>query len=228
MKPSLPPTLGIFDPAAWIRTILQGVPTVGAPLVQAWSEYLSTVQQQRISSFMAYLEQDLKEISIRTTRTSIELQHRMDLLSQAVRKSTLTRSEKKRKILARIAVNGLFSDREFEEFENAIDTVDLLNDYDLRMLESMNRVGSGILLSSSFIDLFNEIPDAAKRRSQAVSSLMKLQYRGLISNADSGYGRFAPDNPAPAGDWQTIWSTKEFVIMPMGTELCRCIQGVNS
>ena len=89
----LPPiprtTTGSPDYPAWIRIILAGLPALpifgiefspGSMLAQAWSEYASSVQQERFHKFMQLFDEKLRSTNVRITRMDIDLKYRMDAL----------------------------------------------------------------------------------------------------------------------------------------------------
>ena len=98
-----------------------------------------------------------------------------------------------------------------ESYENAIDSVDTLNDDDLKMLEEIYKIHPQIMKSGMFIDILFEVADKKDRRGRAVAALMKLVSRGLITEHSmelQSFESFVHEDM----DWLDSWQGKGFII----------------
>ena len=169
-----------------LKTIAASFP-VAASFTQAWNEYESKVQHERIQKFFEDFKVELKMIKDRVKKAENYIKDSGEVPSQIERTVDKIRkelSDRKRKIYAHLLSNLVTTSGTltYDDKITFIDNLETLTDQDLTILSQFE--SDQQVRVSDFIKkpILKDIPEN-ERMSKLADSLSKLESRGLLSEA---------------------------------------------
>ncbi len=207
-----------------IRSIAAFAPPT-ACISQAWNEYESKKQSQRIEELFDLLKTEIKRVEERIQSVQdhiIKSGEIPTIIENTVDKIRREASKEKRGRYARLVANLIASGSNllYDEKLSYIETLDFLTDQDLHILAHF--APDQHILVDHFIK--NRILKDTTQEGigRLVSSLAKLESRGLIGETSPVEGAslayFGDDN-----SWDNRWRKKHFELLPQGRKFCQMV-----
>lgn len=202
-----------------LKTIAASFP-VAASFTQAWNEYESKVQHERIQKFFEDFKVELKMIKDRVKKAENYIKDSGEVPSQIERTVDKIRkelSDRKRKIYAHLLSNLVTTSGTltYDDKITFIDNLETLTDQDLTILSQFE--SDQQVRVSDFIKkpILKDIPEN-ERMSKLAVSLSKLESRGLISEAIGHADQGVMARTYDSLGWQEKFKDKYFELLPHG------------
>ena len=202
-----------------LKTIAASVP-VAASFAQAWSEYESKVQSERIQRFFDEFGRELNSIKDRVEKAEDYIKGSGEVPSQIERTVDKIRkevSDRKRNIYAHLLSNLVTTSGTltYDDKITFIDNLEALTDQDLTILSKFE--SDQQVLVSDFMKkpILKDIPEN-ERMSKLAVSLSKLESRGLISEAIGHADQGVMARIYDSLGWQEKFKDKYFELLPHG------------
>lgn len=202
-----------------LKTIAASFP-VAASFAQAWSEYESKVQFERIQRFFDDFGRELDSIKDRVEKAESYIKRSGEVPSQIERTVDRIRkevSDRKRKIYAHLLSNLVTASETviFDDKITFIDTLEALTDQDLTILsqfESEQQIRVSDFIKKPILKGISE----DERMSKLAVSFSKLESRGLISEAIGHADQGVMARTYDSLGWQEKFKDKYFELLPHG------------
>ncbi|MDH3353252.1 MAG: hypothetical protein OEL87_02290 [Nanoarchaeota archaeon] len=200
-----------------IRSVSASFPFM-ASVSQAWCEYESHIQQERVNAFfldfasrLDKVENHLKEI--KNSEQNKELVSLLERTIDSVRKET---TEYKRSIFSLLLANCVveYDALEIETKLELVDLLDRLSLTDIQLLRQFSHEGN--LRVETLGNFFNApwTEESDRKFGEIIFSLSKLEARGLISQTQDNIGGKIWERKQD--HWINRWKFKHFEILPYG------------
>ncbi len=209
-----------------LRSIAASFP-VASSIAQAWSEYESKTQSQRIEEFFNNFRSEIEAISDRIEAVKgyiIDSGEIPSLIERSIDKIKREASDSKRARFAHLLANNIAAAEELncDDKISFIEALDTLTEQDILVLSIFKpdqRIRVDEILESGILNRYA----GAERMGRLVSSITKLESRGLIGETISDKD---VDSYAMLGDpssFENRWKIKYFELSPYGSLFCRHI-----
>ena len=211
-----------------LKTIAASFP-VAASFAQAWSEYESRVQLERIQRFFEEFRLELEAIKDRVEKAENYIKKSGEVPSQIEKTVDKIRKEvsvRKRKIYAHLLSNLVTTSGTltYDDKITFIDNLETLTDQDLTILslfESDQQIRvSDVINKPTLKDILEN-----ERLSRLAVSLSKLESRGLISEAIGPADQGVMAKIYDSFGWQEKFKDKYFELLPHGVTFIRLVFG---
>ena len=173
-----------------LRTVVAGVPVVGGFLAQAWSEYESHVQSERLDEFFEEFAKQCKQLEARILKsrnTPKLVVNSPPSSSRVIYKVERETSKEKRRMYAEalaksVAAGGQIS---FDEKLTSLDTLDALTETDIQVLGRIALGGRVVWLQAWHRTPVRHGKQLPEPLAKLIVSISKLESRGLISETSA-------------------------------------------
>lgn len=202
-----------------LKTIAASFP-VAASLAQAWNEYESKVQHERIQKFFEDFKIELEMIKDRVNKAENYIRDSGEVPSQIERTVNKIRKEfscKKRKIYAHLLSNLVTTSGTltYDDKITFIDNLETLTDQDLTILSQFEPDQQVRVTDFIKKPILKDIPEN-ERMSKLAVSFSKLESRGLISEAIGHADQGVMARTYDSLGWQEKFKDKYFELLPHG------------
>jgi len=213
-----------------VRTLAQFVPLAGGALAQAWSEYETFRQNQRVEAFFEQLREQMKHLESQNANLKSKITSMPDaaeLLERSVAAAKRETCDAKRQMFSRLYTSFLDKPDSTtpDERLDLIHHVEQLTEKDFLVLEQFTRhegTMRGDMLTRTVNPGWTPVgqrePDAnwLQQHGDTVHSIAKLESRGLIHSAVLNAGfQYSGD----AGSSFNRFREKAWSITPIGLKL---------
>ncbi len=215
---------------ACIRTMIQPIPGLGSAFAQAWSEYDSLRQNQRVAEFFNLLATGLNEVEVKQellVKNICEMNDSAELLERVVKSITVEVSDTKRMLFPKVYLHFISSPHasSVDERIDLVHHMENLSEADIGVLKKFaeQKAIRGDYLTNTVNPKpipINEEEDDSKwlvSYGALVHSIAKLVSRGLIytANVNLPSGHSGSNNSSFNKFRMSAWQ-----ITPLGRKLC--------
>ncbi len=207
-----------------IRSISASFPVLSS-VAQAWSEIESHIYKKRIEEFFLQFENELN--ALRTKLNEIEknnnIEELVELFQKCIALSKETSNQEKRKLFPKILINTMINTDKIDHETklNLIESLDYLSSTDIQILQFF-KSGESIHVNS-ILNKSGITHNDRKRFSLFITSLTKLESRGLISESDNPGTKVLSGAGTP-DHWINRWKNKFCEILPNGISFLEYIK----